>query len=97
MPSRRFLHGIGCRIALRNELDNPARHVDLEILRPIAERFRTLVGASSVMVDGNPLSVTASFGATLASRGDTADIVFKRADELLYRSKTEGRNRVTVG
>jgi len=70
---------------------------DLDILRPIVERFRALVGASSVMVDGKPLSVTASFGATLASPKETADTVFKRADELLYRSKTEGRNRVTVG
>lgn len=70
---------------------------DPEILRPIVERFRTLIGASSVAVVGKDLSVTASFGATLASREETADTIFKRADDLLYRSKQEGRNRVTVG
>jgi diguanylate cyclase (GGDEF)-like protein len=63
----------------------------------IAERFRALVAASSVGIDGRALSVTASFGATLATREDTADSVFKRADALLYRSKKGGRDRVTVG
>ena len=68
-----------------------------EVLRQIVERFRALIAASSVTVGGKELSVTASFGATLASREETADTVFKRADDLLYRSKAEGRNRVTVG
>ena len=70
---------------------------DAEALTAITERFRALVAASSVKVDSRGLSVTASFGATLATREDTADSVFRRADALLYRSKEGGRNRVTVG
>lgn len=70
---------------------------DPETLRQIVERFRALIGASSVAIGGKELSVTASFGATLVSREETANTVFKRVDALLYRSKQEGRNRVTVG
>ncbi len=40
---------------------------DLDALGAITERFRALVAASSVRVDGRALSVTASFGATLAT------------------------------
>jgi len=70
---------------------------DERTLRDIVERFRALVAASSIVLDGKTLSVTASFGATLARREDTAEGALKRADGLLYRSKAEGRNRVTVG
>lgn len=70
---------------------------NVEALSAITERFRTLIAASSVKVDGRELSVTASFGATLATREDTADSAFRRADALLYRSKEGGRNRTTVG
>lgn len=70
---------------------------DVKTLGQVVERFRVLIAASSVTVEGKKLSVTASFGATLAQREETPDAVFKRADGLLYRSKEEGRNRVTVG
>lgn len=70
---------------------------DGEALGTITERFRALVAASSVGVGDRTLSVTASFGATLATREDTADSAFRRADALLYRSKADGRNRATVG
>ncbi|MBE0532150.1 MAG: GGDEF domain-containing protein [Rhodospirillales bacterium] len=70
---------------------------DVEALTAITERFRALVAASSVRLDGQTLSVTASFGATLATREDNADSAFRRADALLYRSKEGGRNLTSVG
>jgi len=43
------------------------------------------------------LNVTISMGATLARADDTLENLLKRADELLYQRKSDGRNRVTVG
>jgi two-component system cell cycle response regulator len=62
----------------------------------IAERLRTSV--EQAPFDGGaagPISVTASVGiAVLEFMDDTADTIFKRADNALYAAKTEGRNRV---
>ena len=60
------------------------------------ERLRRLVAASSLDLSDRRLSVTMSFGATLARRTDTPDLVMHRADHLLYRSKQAGRNVVTT-
>lgn len=40
--------------------------------------------------------ITISLGATFFKDGDTKESIFKRADEALYRSKNDGRNRVTI-
>jgi len=40
--------------------------------------------------------VTVSMGATLAHPGDTVETLVARADELMYRSKRAGRNRLTT-
>ena len=60
-----------------------------------AKRLRALIAASRIRCKGHMLGVTASIGATTARPGDTPKSVIKRADELLYCSKREGRNRVT--
>lgn len=44
-----------------------------------------------------PLAATISIGATLVKDNDTIDSLIKRADTLLYESKTSGRNCLTVG
>ncbi|HSB03017.1 MAG TPA: GGDEF domain-containing protein, partial [Anaerolineales bacterium] len=70
---------------------------DEEDLRVAAEKVRTLVQHSRLDVDGQGLTVTISIGGTLVLAGDTAESFVARADQLMYRSKQAGRNRVTVG
>lgn len=39
--------------------------------------------------------ITASFGVTQVKRGDTEATLIERADKAMYRSKSEGRNRIS--
>jgi diguanylate cyclase (GGDEF)-like protein/PAS domain S-box-containing protein len=71
-------------------------HANEKILTAIAERTRALVEASRPSFHTEPLAVTISVGGTLVQAGDTAESIIKRADELLYESKRQGRNRVTL-
>ncbi|HSK11006.1 MAG TPA: diguanylate cyclase [Vicinamibacterales bacterium] len=67
-------------------------------LLALAERLRMLVERSGLRLDdGRFLPMTISIGVAGASRGDTADTLLARADAALYRSKADGRNRVTLG
>lgn len=56
-----------------------------------AERHRRSIEA----IDEIPFKVAASFGVTEALSGDTKTSIYKRADNALYLSKSNGRNRVT--
>jgi len=71
-------------------------NVDESQLAQIANKFRFLVEHSTIPVGPKMIHVTISIGATLARREDTLEKLVKRADDLLYQSKTKGRNRVTV-
>jgi diguanylate cyclase (GGDEF)-like protein len=70
---------------------------DEDDLRVAAEKLRTLVQHSRLDVDGQGLTVTVSIGGTLLLPGDTPESFVGRADQLMYRSKQAGRNRVTIG
>jgi diguanylate cyclase (GGDEF)-like protein/PAS domain S-box-containing protein len=57
----------------------------------VAEELRKMIGACKMKgID----SVTASFGVTSYVQGDTQDTVIKRAGELMYLAKMQGRNCV---
>jgi len=71
-------------------------HATLDEVGRLAERARSLVSASALEVDSEKLSVTISGGATFVRPGESRDDLIRRADELLYESKRQGRNRVTV-
>ena len=59
----------------------------------ISERLRKAVSEHSFHSN---LTVTLSFGVTSFSQEDNLEKIVNRADEALYTSKTNGRNRVSV-
>jgi diguanylate cyclase (GGDEF)-like protein/PAS domain S-box-containing protein len=71
-------------------------NVNKEELSSIAHRYRMLIEKSSIMLDAHEVSVTVSVGATLMHEEDTIESLLKRVDDLMYQSKIDGRNRVTV-
>ena len=73
------------------------RSIDAEDLVVLGNRMRVLVNQSFLMHDEARLGVSISLGATVAKPDDTAESLIKRADQLLYQSKKEGRNRLTLG
>ncbi len=72
------------------------REVDRGQLRIIGERLRALVASSKVRRNGEQIGVTISAGGTTARPGDTPESLLERADQMLYRSKQGGRNKVTI-
>ncbi len=74
-----------------------AMDVNVEALGVFAERCRMLIAQTSVPVSKDLVQVTGSVGATLITKGDSVVSVIKRADELLYKSKTSGRNQTALG
>lgn len=68
-----------------------------EGLRAYAERCRKDIAWTKVPAPGGEVQLTASIGATMIAPQDSQHSVVKRADELMYRSKVEGRDRVTYG
>jgi diguanylate cyclase (GGDEF)-like protein/PAS domain S-box-containing protein len=70
-------------------------NVDTEQLGFAAEKLRRLVETTRIAVKDNTINTTVSLGATLSDEDDDVDTIIKRADRLMYRSKVEGRNRVS--
>jgi diguanylate cyclase (GGDEF)-like protein len=70
--------------------------VDQAGLQNVCEKMRMLVEKSALRHEDQTLQVTVSIGAALVKKGETHDELIKRADELLYQSKEQGRNRVTI-
>lgn len=72
------------------------QHVDHPILKKIAGKLRALVEASILHNNDEMLHATISMGACLAKAEDTQETLIQRADNLLYRAKEQGRNRVLM-
>lgn len=62
----------------------------------VAEKLRKAIEKSPFNFQGKPVHVTASLGLSEVQKGDVADSVFSRADEMLYKAKSLGRNQVAV-
>jgi two-component system, cell cycle response regulator len=72
-------------------------NVSLEVARKIAERARVSIEEAPFVIDeaGRAITVTVSIGLAERGRDSDAETLYQRADRALYRSKSEGRNRVT--
>ena len=68
-----------------------------EGLRAYAERCRKDIAWTKIPAPGAEVQLTASIGATIIGPQDSQHTAVKRADELMYRSKLDGRDRVTFG
>ncbi|MDO9467799.1 MAG: GGDEF domain-containing protein [Thiobacillus sp.] len=66
----------------------------IEEATALAERMREATGSISIPETAH--RITASFGVTLARRGESMAEVLSRADEAMYQSKSGGRDRVTT-
>ncbi|MGE3246446.1 MAG: PleD family two-component system response regulator [Beijerinckiaceae bacterium] len=71
---------------------------NLALAQTIAERIRGSVQAEPFTIDGGAraIPVTVSIGLAQTTPDADPDALFRRADRALYRSKNEGRNRVTA-
>jgi diguanylate cyclase (GGDEF)-like protein len=68
---------------------------ELEQATHQAERMRTRLQSSAMMIDGVEVRVSASFGVTVSDGSERNPDTFVRvADEALYRAKANGRNCV---
>jgi diguanylate cyclase (GGDEF)-like protein len=62
----------------------------------VAERLRQAVEKAELLWSDQRLKVTVSLGVTAVRHGADDGGLLARADELLYRAKSEGRNRVAA-
>ena len=68
-----------------------------KVLDSLVNKIRMLVENSILKFNNTELNVTISIGATIIRPDDTIESIIKRADDLMYKSKEDGRNRCTVG
>ena len=70
----------------------------LEIATKVAERTRSAIQQEPFVIDsgGRTIPITVSIGVAGRGPDSDADSLYRRADRALYRSKSEGRNRVTA-
>lgn len=68
-----------------------------DTLLRIAERVRDSIARTPLYAEGKAVAMTVSVGLASCAPGDTGwEDALRRADLALYRSKREGRNRVTL-
>ena len=71
------------------------RNINRENLVALGEKMRNLVEETVVSSKTEKLNVTISIGATMVQADDTVTSLVERADCLLYKSKKNGKNRLT--
>jgi diguanylate cyclase (GGDEF)-like protein len=71
----------------------PSKAADAAIA---AERVRAALAAASIVHDGQRIAVTVSIGVASGPPTSAIDSLITRADEVLYRAKENGRNRVEI-
>jgi len=66
-------------------------------LSSVSEKIRILIASSVLRVPQHELKITVSIGATFVGGSDTVTSIIDRADSLMYKSKKDGKNKVTIG
>lgn len=61
-----------------------------------ADRIRTALAATAMAAVSPPIALTLSLGVATLARGEDLSRAIARADQALYQSKAQGRNRVSV-
>lgn len=70
-------------------------NINLQQANYVAERIASIVRKSSLTTEeGDRIRFTTSVGVAEKHDDDSVDSLFKRVDELLYRAKEQGRDRV---
>ncbi|MEA5445379.1 diguanylate cyclase [Gammaproteobacteria bacterium AB-CW1] len=69
---------------------------ELEAAVALADRLREKIRNHGFEHDGVKYGLSASFGVAAFSPGESAQSVFRRADEAVYRAKQNGRNQVAA-
>jgi len=69
-------------------------NVETTTYREAVERVRKLIKRSRLGLDGAKLRVTVSGGAVIATQDEDEASIMRRADALLYESKSAGRDRI---
>jgi len=67
----------------------------LDVALLVAERLRASIHAYRLDAEAADIRITASFGLTQLQPADTLSQAIARADQAMYRSKAQGRNRVS--
>jgi diguanylate cyclase (GGDEF)-like protein/PAS domain S-box-containing protein len=70
--------------------------VNLKSLALIAEKLHAMIANSTITVNKQNISVTASIGGVVVHETDTTDSIIERADKYMYQSKQNGRNQVML-
>jgi diguanylate cyclase len=69
----------------------------LETATVVAEKLRAAIEAASFHYEGKRVPITLSVGYATFATDEAPETVFKRADQALYRAKSDGRNRCVAG
>ena len=70
---------------------------DLDGARILAERLRQCVVDPPISTDGGMMKITVSLGVGILDKEcPDLDHLLQRADQALYKSKQDGRNRVSI-
>ena len=73
-----------------------APNMDDEMMMRFAERIRKAISGLSIMSGNVRLKVTTSVGIAVWDCKESAESLFRRADQHLYEAKKGGRNRVSA-
>lgn len=71
--------------------------IEEEGLKMVTEKLRMLVENTVVDIKGEHLKVTISIGAVLVTPEDDLSTLIKKSDTLLYKSKKNGKNCISIG